>query len=502
MAITAMDTIKKINKNFLNSCIAVLLPSVIVQTTALAGDWQIIPNLSLDETYTDNVQLTPENNNSSFVTQTIYGLDTEYNSSLTTLQWSGRQILARYSHDSELNNSFRTLNANGEHSFWRGGPTVLASASIENISQNSANNSSADLVSGDTVEQRNYSTGLRYNFGNSSYSVASSVNYSITRADDNIGDNNGFTAMLGSENGNNARTVYWQLDSNYTKRKQSSSNNDGENFTVEALIGAITPWNLNPFLRYYDENIQGTGVTQSLNTTSSWGPGIRWLASPHIILDLSYNFVADKAVSDNYFNTSLQWEPSTRTSLTLGYSQRFFGDSYNLNFSHRTRRLTNSISYNEDIEVFDRNSFQSNTPDDTQLVESDEFSLNKSLTWSSQLQLSRTVFGMSLSTNERTSLATNIVDDILDANINFIRTISPRSTLSLSASFNSSIYDKENPGGNRQEDYYRTISASYTKNLLSELSYNLILRHINRDSTINNLSYQEMRATINITKEF
>jgi hypothetical protein len=267
-------------------------------------------------------------------------------------------------------------------------------------------------------------------------------------------------------------------------------------------MGAITSWNLNPFIRYYDENVQGTGISQNQNTTSSWGPGIRWLATPHITIDLSYNFLVDETVSDDYFDTSIQWEPSARTSLTFGYSQRFFGDSYNLDLKHRTKRLTNSITYDESLEVFDRNTYQETTPENPELVESNEFSLNKRLAWSSQLQLSRTSFGLSISSNERTSLETNIVDNTLATNISITRTISPKSSLSLSAAYNYSIYDKDNPLGSRQEDYYRTVSANYTKNLASALSTIFTVRHINRDSTNDRFSYNEVRAIINITKEF
>ena len=502
MAITAMG-IKKINKsNTANRFVATLLTFVIAPTSVLAGDWLLVPNLNVDETFTDNVELTSINTTSSFITQTIAGLGVEYDTNLTTLHLSGTQIYAIYSHNSELNKSFRTLDAEGQHSFWRSGPTFTASANIANVSQNSANNSLADLVSGDTVEQKNYSTGLNYNFGNSSYLVTSSITYSTTRTEDNIGDNNGLVAEFSSKNGNNARHLYWQLDTNYNKRKQQYTGSDGEDYTIEALFGAITSWNLNPFIRYYDENIQGTGVTSNLDTTPSWGPGVRWLATPHIIVDLSYNFVEDETVSENYFDVSIDWEPSGRTSLTLGYSQRFFGEAYNLNLQHRTKRFTNSISYSESLQVFDRNTFQETTPDTPELIESNEYSLNKNIAWSSQLQLSRTSFILNVSADEKTSLDTNIVDDTFNASINVTRTISLKSNFSLSAKFNYFIYDKENPSGSRQEDYYRTISANFSRNFASTLSCNFTMQHINRDSTIDIFSYEEVRAIINITKEF
>lgn len=504
MAITAMVMAKSRNKYSKPYPLAIvgLFYLIILSPSTLAGDWVLTPKLALDETFTDNVELISAGTTSSFVTQTIAGLDAEYKSSLTTLKWSGTQSYALYSHDSELNSHFRTLNANGQHSIWAHGPIFTASARIANVSQNNSSNNLGDIVSGDTVQTRSYSTGLQYNVDNSSYSVQSSINYSINRAEDNIGDSNGLNIHIGTENGSNARYTYWQLSTNYSKRKQNYTDNDGQNYTVEAMFGAITSWNFNPFIRYYDENVQGTGVNQDLNTTSSWGPGLRWLATPHIIIDLSYNFIADETVSDDYIDASIQWEPSGRTSLTVGYSQRFFGDSYNLNFKHKIRRLTNSISYNESLQVFDRNNYQEANPDDLELVESNEFSLNRDFSWSSQLELSRTSFSVNVTAGERTNLETEVQDDTFDATIRITRKTGPNTNLSLSTRFNHLIYDKNNPAGSRQEDYYRTISTTFTRNLALALSFNFTMQHVNRDSTVDRYSYDEIRAMINITKEF
>jgi uncharacterized protein (PEP-CTERM system associated) len=504
MAITAMDMTKKINKNRITAYF-ILLSLIIEPATVLAGDWQLTPILKLDETFSNNIELvntsyTPSI--SSFVTQTVAGLDAEFNSSLSQFKLSSTQTYYFYSTDSELNDTSRTLNANGQYIFWDSGLILTANAKIANVNKNNANNSLGDVISSDTVQTETYATGLQYNIVNSSYSVKSSLNYNIKRAEDNIGEYDGVGIQISSKNGKTARNVYWQTDGSYTKRKQSLTSNEGENYNIEALLGAITSWNLNPFIRYYDENVQGTGVSQDLDTTSSLGPGLRWLATPHIIVDLSYNFTANEAVSDDYIDTSIEWEPSVRTSLTLGYSQRFFGDSYNFNLKHKTRRLTNTLIYDESLEVFDRNSYQETTTGELELIENNEFSLNKRLTWSSQLQLSRTSFGLSVSSNERTNLETNIKDATFDTNINITRTISPKSTLSLTTKFNYLIYDKDDPEGSRQEDYYRTISARFSRNLASSLLFNFTVQHVNRSSTNDILSYKEVRAIMNIKKEF
>ena len=37
--------------------------------------------------------------------------------------------------------------------------------------------------------------------------------------------------------------------------------------------------------------------------------------------------------------------------LEASFSERFYGDSYGLNFTHRNKRLTNTVSYVEDIQT-------------------------------------------------------------------------------------------------------------------------------------------------------
>jgi hypothetical protein len=499
MAIMAMATAKNINKCRLNTSLAIIL--LVVSPLLLAKNWKFTPSVALDETYSNNVELTINDPTSSFVTQAIVGVTVDYQSHIANWTLSGTKNYATYSHDSELKNDYRTLSANGQYYFWTSGPSVIASSSITNQSRNNANNSLASIVSSDTIEARYHSAGLEYNFGNSSYSIQSSVIYSTNEYEDSIGDSDGFAAQLTSMNGNNARHIYWQFSAHYSKRKQDNIN-EGENYTLDTLVGAITSWSLNPFVRFYDEDIKGTGVSQNINTTSSWGPGIRWLASPHIIIDLSYNFIADKTVSDNYIATTIQWEPSSRTSLTASYSQRFFGDSYNLDFQHKTKRLTNSLTYDENLEVFSRNNYQQISTGDIELIESNEYSLNRRFAWTSKLQLSRTSFSVNMSANEQKGLENNVKDDILSAGLVINRNTGAKSNISLSAKYDYLIFDKDNPEGSNQEDHYRTVSATFTKHLASALSSKLTVEHVNRDSTVDRFSYDEVRVIINITKEF
>ena len=537
MAIMAMATVRKINI-FRSTNILALLSCFAFSTSTVAGEWQFVPNFGIEETYTDNVELTNIDPTSSLVSQAIIGLDAEYQSRLANFSFSGTNSSVFFSHDSEINDDFLTLDSEGQYLLWTSGPELIANVKIDNTSRNAASNGLADLVSGDTIQSENYSTGLRYNINNNDFSITSSLIYTANRYEDGVGEYDGGTAIFNTNSGNSARTVFWQLQSNFSTKSQDFSGNKstGEQYRIDAQLGFITSFNFNPFIRFYDEDISGDFINQNQQTTSSWGPGIRWLVSEHLKVDLSYNYVADETVSDDYVATSIQWEPSARTSLSAGYSKRFFGDSYDLNIQHRTKRLTNAITYNESLEVFDRNNYeqidigtfwcpvgitiesisqcfnQANQPSEggyqlgnfftLEPIESNEFSLNKRFAWTSKLQLARTSFSINTSATRREALETTVVDDTLSASLTIDRKISGKSNLTFLTKYDYLVFDKDNPIGNRQEDHYRTVSATYTKALTSSLSTYLTFQHVSRGSSVSQYSYDEVRAIINVTKEF
>lgn len=537
MAIMAMATVKKII-SFRLGRIVMLLSGFIIPSSTFAGEWLFAPDFAIKETFTDNVELTTTDKASSLVSQAIIGLGVNYQSRLASLSFSGKNTNLFYSHNSDINDNYLALDTQAQYKLWTSGPELIASANVGNTSGNSANNGLADLVSGDTVQSENYTTGLRYNVNNSTFSLQSSLIYSINRFEDGIGESNGISALFNTTSSTNARIAFWQVSSSFSRRSQdfSGGTRTSDQYRVDAKLGLITPYRATPFIRFYDEDFSGDFGSQSQPTTSSWGPGIRWLVSPHLTVDLSYNYVFDDAISDDYGAASIQWEPSARTSLNAGYSKRFFGDSYNLDIQHRTKRLTNSVSYNESLEVFDRGNYEQVDlglfwcpPDATianisqcfvpseqpnsgdfplarffslEPVESNEFSLNKRFTWTSKLQLARTSFAINATASRREAIESKVIDDTLGASLTVDRKISGKSNLTFLVKYDYRIYDKENPEGSRQEDHYRTVSATYTKDLASSLSTHFTIQHVNRDSTTDQYTYDELRATINVTKEF
>jgi len=526
MGIMAMDITLK--RKYLRYIVLLGLPSIVS-----AGEWKFDPSISINETFTDNVELLTDNKSESYNSQVSARVNTSFTSNRVNFSLNGDSTYASYSHDHDLDKDFKTLTANGRIVLWTNGPALTASASIRNESRNLADNRLADIVSGDTTETQNYQTGFEYNVANSAFLVSSAVNYNVSQSEDNIGESEGVSARFNTQNGSSSRYMFWQANSNYSKNENNSLS--GENYSYELKLGLFTPFTLTPFVRIYDEDSTGTiGVNQN-NSMSSWGPGLKWQLSSHILLDVSYNYVTDEKEGDDYVAVNINWQPSSRTSLQAGLSQRFFGKSYNLNFQHTNRRLTNNITYNETIQAFDRNNYQQALlglywcPNDSTtlancyitnnniidldsyqliaiseqvLLESNEFSLNKNLSWQSNLTLARTSFSLYVSNDERESLTTNIKDNNFSASFSMTRTVSGRSDFKVTYSFTHAEIDKNKVQSSGQEDFYRTISTAYTRRLANSLSTSFSIQYLNRDSSNDLSTYEETRAFINIKKDF
>jgi uncharacterized protein (PEP-CTERM system associated) len=535
MAIMVMATVEKTSKVTIRTL--ALSTCFIISPISLAGEWTFTPSVGFTETYSDNVELQQLNPKSSLVGQLTIELNSEFKSKKAFFSFSGAETLVVYSHNSKLNDDFQAMQLKGLVSLWSNGPELFIHSEISNVSINDRDNSVADLISGGTTQQRNHYAGLQYNIVNNHHELSSSLVYNLIEAEDNIGDRNGYKAIINSKNGNATKMLFWQIDGQLSY--QENENLSGKNYSIESKVGAITPFKVNPFIRFYTEKITGSVAVTKPNTTPSWGPGIQWLVQKHFIVDLSYNYILDDTTTiSDYVAATINWQPSERTSLKANYSQRFFGDSYNVDFQHKTKRLTNSIAYDEEIEVFDRNSYVENslgqfwcpdpisssvTPDecspsstppndtagyslisfsDFTPVVNEEFTLNKRLAWTSTLALARTTFEFVASIRERQILETTIVDSYLNADFTITRKISAKSNVNLRTSYNKNIFDKNNPVDNKQKDIYKTISTTYSRSLGSSLTSFFTLQFLDRESSRIDRNYNEVRASLNIKKDF
>ena len=540
MAITAMGMAHKTKLSAV--CIALICSKL-----AVAGEWQFDPSIIVDETYSDNVGLTTNNEQSSLVTQVGLNIESTYKAQQAEFNFSSESIYALYSHDHDLDSDYQTLSSDLRVQLWPNGIVVYGGVDIANQSRNGSRNALADIVSADTVQVETYSGGLEYNIDNSDFIVNSSIGYRETNSEDNIGNQKGINSRITSTNGTGARHVFWEVEHDY--QDLENNNQKGKQSQSEVKIGWITGYGLNPFLRYYDEDNSGDINNSNRSIESnSYGLGARWLITPRLALNVSYN----QPIGDNldldgdeqeaYVNASVQWQPSPRTKLTANISERFYGTSYGLDFTHRNKRLTNSISYVEDVQTFTRNNFAANLvgfyfcpssnitsvadciikdegsifpdnpnePDnpgfqlfpiqDFTLVEDNVFSLNKTLNWSSVLALPRTTISFTANHQNRENLETFNEDERSASSLNVSRKVSGRSSISFDLSYTETNLQIDTEF--ERIDRYRRYEISYQKSLNSALSFDLSLSYLNRGSDNALFNYEEGRVSAKVTKGF
>ena len=531
MAITAMGIR---NKKLLPYAISIALAF-----PAYSGEWQFTPTANIKESYTDNVTLAPSDEEDSFVTQTFIDLAAEYEAQHAQFSLESTSTYAWFSHDSERNNDFYTFDANGRVFLWPNGIAFTAAASQTNQSRNSRDNALADIISSDTVRIERYQTGLEYQFSNSDYQVSSSWNLFMTESEDNIGEQEGNTFLLNSANGIGARNVFWNFTGIYSDI--DNNNNTSRRHQAEIKLGLITDYKINPFIRYFDEGNTGTLSNNQSLESNSYGIGVRWLIKPRMVLDISYNEpVGDSLDNDGneqdaYANVSLDWQLSSRTQVQMSHSQRFYGDSYGLTIEHANRRLTNRLSYLEEVQSFTRDRFEETLegffwcPSDIELsdfsqclvqsgdnvdldnytlvpitsfelVEDQDYTLSKMWLWDSTLTLPRTTFTLTLSDNERENLTTRVIDEISTASIRAERKVSGFSTMALSASYRDNHYDLEQL--TEQRDRYRRYGIEYKRQLNNSFNATFSIEHTNRSSTRILSNYEESRVNLQLSKDF
>jgi len=527
-----MDTV--LNKK---SLVAAFIAALSANT--YAGEWQFKPQFFIDETFTDNVKLSVNDNLSSIVNQAGLELNTHFVSKNLEFTFDSKSIYAMYSHDHDIDNDFHTLDSNFRLKLSPQGLSLTGSAVISNQSRNSSRNALADIVTGDTVRLENYSAGLEYKLDNSDFLFNSGIQYRTVQSEDGIGEREGFALNLNTRNGKSARHIFWEATSEFAD--YTNQGRDGKLFTGELKLGLVTDYKITPFLRYFDETNEGDLTNNSSTLESdSYGGGVRWLINSRLFIDASYNTPTgnqldlDGKEQENYTAVTIRWQPSQRTEVKIDYGQRFYGESYGLDLTHQNKRLTNTITYVEEVNAFTRNSYESillgnywcppgditDTSscfiskigdinfDDYQLINLNDFvliedqalSLNKQLQWSSELKLSRTTISISLNNLSRENLNTRVEDENKSASFKIKRKVSGKSNITFDAQYTDTHQSLLLI--NERQDRYRRYSLEYDKSLNSKLTVKLGVSHLNRSSTTQSFNYQEDRVYLNFSKGF
>ena len=218
------------------------------------------------------------------------------------------------------------------------------------------------LAAGDLTKFNNKLASVDFTIPNPKYfGLNIRSTYSETDSDESIdgsvginGDNTASSIQL--YQGKNAR--------NYTFNLAASMNNTSrsnlEDFKSSKLQGSAgisiihnMSFILNGNIDDYDVNSDSLVRRTDLDSTS-YGAGFEWQPTGERKLRLTYNRLEEGGNETNFVGVNLDWVFSSRTALKFDYGKRFYGDAYNLDFSHALKSVRTSITYSEEVTSFAR----------------------------------------------------------------------------------------------------------------------------------------------------
>ncbi|SIS47583.1 TIGR03016 family PEP-CTERM system-associated outer membrane protein [Neptunomonas antarctica] len=284
----------------------------------LSADWQISKSITLAEVFTDNVDLEHDNKNSEWITTVTPNISVQANGARANLSLTGS--LEANTGGGGSNSINPRLGASADAEVIEDFVFIDTSA---NITQNTVDAFSPSGV--DSLNSTENTTNT-YNYNISPYFTqrfkgAAEVtgrytyNYQLNSSAD-VDDSSSQAVMLGVNSGSDFTQFTWGSTVNY---KDSNSDTTGsELLSAGANFGykLNRSWQLQSSLGYEWNEID-TNIRDSSN-------GTQW-------------------------SLAAVWTPTTRTSLSIGYGDRFFGSTPTLDFSHRSRKSVFTASYSREL---------------------------------------------------------------------------------------------------------------------------------------------------------
>jgi uncharacterized protein (PEP-CTERM system associated) len=295
---------------------------VLLACPAWAAKWDIVPTLTVRETYTDNLSLAPDAaKQSDWVTQVIPGISITATGARLKFNATYAPEVTYYARGKQDNQVFQRGNASGSAELAQQLLFVEAGAKVDqyNVSLLRPLTTSNVNTTGNLATVRTFfaSPYLRRDVG-SALQAEARFTYSVANPDD--------TSAL--------------------------SNSVADRINLRLKSGPaykLLVWNLD----YARETIEYEGGTDTFNEVIT--ANARRLITPTVglLAQVGYDYyksgVISPASEGPSWSAGLDWTPSPRTHLAATAGRRFYGDAYFLEFKHRTRLTTWGAGYSQSI---------------------------------------------------------------------------------------------------------------------------------------------------------
>lgn len=287
------------------------------------------PTVTATETYSDNVTLARDDlARGQFVSELAPGFMLEERSRRLTLSANYQMHLYKYSGDETgTNGSTSSLQANARAVMIDELLFLDASASV---------GQQAVSAFGQQAAGNNYASANRANV--KAYQITPSLVH-----------------QFGALASGTLRLSHNSVDAGGNGLGHSTGDSLAASLVNGAAFGRVG-WGLNYQRTELDDGVTGNTTTQSLMLQGSYAlsSAFRLTVSAG---DEKYDYGTTAGASQSggpgntgrSWSAGFNWAPSARTSLAATFGRRYFGKTYSLNGSHRSRNTIWTLGYNEDV---------------------------------------------------------------------------------------------------------------------------------------------------------
>ena len=289
---------------------------------AWAARWDIVPTLSVAETYTDNVFLAQDaSKESDWVTQVIPGISIKATGARLRFDLNYAPEATYYARGQADNQVFNRGNALGVAELAKQFLFVEAGGSVNqyDVSPRGPITTSNINVTGNRATVANYFASPYVRRFGADIQAEARFTYSVVKSNDTpeLLNSTADRINLRLANGPAYKLLTWDLDYSRERIRYDETLQDTDTELITAKARRLITYTVGLTAQVgYERYERGVIVPESEG--GSWSAG-------------------------------LDWTPSPRTRLAAAGGQRFYGEYYLFDFKHRTRLTTWGASYSQDV---------------------------------------------------------------------------------------------------------------------------------------------------------
>lgn len=473
----------KVNRMLRNRTLVSIAAGVMASQAVTAAEWTVNKRVSVSEIFTDNIDLEHSNPQSEWITTLTphlslsgkgAGAELNLNASLeaNTLDGEGDTINPR-------------VGGSGKAELVEDWAYLEGAVNIFQSTVDAFSNTGSDVLNrtGNSTNTYNYEIApyLSHSFGSTADVKAQYTFNHQSNSSDQVSDSDSHELSLGISSGDDFQTLLWGADVNYKDTDANTTSSSSEQTSADITLG----------YRLSRQWLVRGSVGQEWNTYSSnrsENDGSRW-------------------------TLSTTWTPSPRTTLVVGFGNRFFGNVPSLDFTHRSKRSIFTASYSKTLTdtatlLGEQNAFQTTdafgNPIDPitgdPLPNGTNFNLADGLFISERLRLGYTLVGRRSTLSLLASWSQQDYEDgrpdevVEQYSVNFTRSLSPQLDFDAGITWNQ----QDRSGALSSESL--TYNVGLSREIGSDGSLRFVYRHTDKDSDSLNNDYQENRLQLSFTK--